>query len=71
MLVNTVQANFEGFTRRKVEKATEVQRLQGMIGNPTKREFAGMVHEKIITISLLLCMTSTTLTVSLILTLLI
>ncbi len=28
MLVNTVQENFEGFTRRKVEKANEVQRLQ-------------------------------------------
>jgi hypothetical protein len=49
MLVNTVQANFEGFTRRKVEKANEVQCLHGMIGNPTKREFAGMVHEKLIT----------------------
>ncbi len=50
MLVNMVQANFEGFTRRKVEKANEAQRLQGMIGNPTKREFAGMVHKKLITI---------------------
>jgi hypothetical protein len=46
MLVNTVQANFEGFTRHEVEKANEApQCLQGMIGNPIKREFAGMVHE--------------------------
>jgi hypothetical protein len=49
MLVNTVQANFEGFTRNEVEKANEVQRLRGMIGNPTKREFARIVHEKCIT----------------------
>jgi hypothetical protein len=49
MLVNMVQANFEGFTRREVEKTNEAQRLQGMIGNPTKREFARMVHEKLIT----------------------
>ncbi len=49
MLINTVQENVEGFTRHKVEKANEVQRLQGMIGNPTKREYAGMVHETHIT----------------------
>jgi hypothetical protein len=49
MLVNTVQENVEGFTRRKFEKANEVQCLQVMIGNPTKREFTGMVREKIIT----------------------
>jgi hypothetical protein len=49
MLVNTVQANFEGFTRREVEKMNEAWCLQGMIGNPTKREFARMVHEKLIT----------------------
>ncbi len=45
MLVNTIQANFEGFTRHEVEKANEAQRLQGMISNPTKRDFAGMVSE--------------------------
>ncbi len=49
LLVNTVQANFEGFTKREVEKTNEAQHLQGMIGNPTKREFAGKVHEKLIT----------------------
>jgi hypothetical protein len=49
MLVNTVQANFEGFTRHEVEKANEAQHLQEMIGNLTKRELAGMVREKLIT----------------------
>ncbi len=43
MLVNMLQANFEGFTRCKVEKANEVQRLQGMIGNPAKN-FPVNVH---------------------------
>ncbi len=49
MLVNMARANLEGFTRREVEKANEARRLQGMIGNPTKREFTRMVHEKLIT----------------------
>jgi hypothetical protein len=49
MLVNMVQDNFEGFTRREVEKASEVQRLQGMISNHSQREFAGMVHKNLIT----------------------
>jgi hypothetical protein len=49
MLVNTVQGNFEGYTRHKIKKAQEAKRLQGMIGNPTKQEFVGMVHEKLIT----------------------
>ncbi len=44
MLVNTVQENFKGFTKHKVEKAKEARHLQGMIGNPTKREYTGIVH---------------------------
>jgi hypothetical protein len=68
MLVNTVQANFEGFTRHEVEKANKAQRLKGMIGNLTKREFAGMVCENSSPIALLLSTMSTTLTVFLVLT---
>jgi hypothetical protein len=49
MLVNMVRANFEGFTRREAEKAYDARRLQGMIGNPTKSEFAGMVCDNLIT----------------------
>jgi hypothetical protein len=49
MLVNTIQGNFEGYTRHEIKKAQEARRLQGMIGNPTEQEFAGMVHEKLIT----------------------
>ncbi len=49
MLVNTVRENFEGYTCHEVEKAREARRIQGMIGNPTKREFAGMVCEQLLT----------------------
>jgi hypothetical protein len=49
MLVNTVRGNFEGYTCHEVERAREVQRIQGMIANPTEREFAGMVHEQLLT----------------------
>jgi hypothetical protein len=45
MLVNTVQGNFEGYTHHNIERAKEAQRIQGMIANPTEREFAGMVRE--------------------------
>jgi hypothetical protein len=48
MMVTTVWGNLEGDTRHKIEKAKEARRLQGMIGNPTKKELAGMAHEKLI-----------------------
>jgi hypothetical protein len=49
MLVNTVRENFKGYTRQDVERAREARCIQRMIANPTKREFAGMVHEKLLT----------------------
>ena len=45
MLVNTVRENFKRYTRHDVKRAREARRIQGMIANPTKREFAGMVRE--------------------------
>lgn len=42
MLVNTVRENFEGYSRHEVKKAKEARRIQGMIANPTEKEFAGM-----------------------------
>jgi hypothetical protein len=48
MLVNTVCANFEGYTRHNIEKAYKAGKLQGMIGSPTERDFTGMVCEKLI-----------------------
>ena len=49
MLVNTVRENFEVYMHHKVMKAMEARHIQGMIANPTKREFAGMVREKLLT----------------------
>ncbi len=49
MLINTVREDFEGYTRQDVKRVREAGRIQGMIANPTKREFAGMRHEKLLT----------------------
>ncbi len=49
ILVNRVQENFEGYSRHEVEKAKEARHIQGMIENPTEREFSGMVREKLLT----------------------
>jgi hypothetical protein len=49
VLVITVRGNFEGYTRHEIKKAHKARRLQGMIGNPTEQEFAGIVHGKLIT----------------------
>jgi hypothetical protein len=49
MLVNTVRENFEVYMHHKVMKAMEARHIQGMIANPTKREFAGMVREQLLT----------------------
>jgi hypothetical protein len=45
MLVNTVRGNFEGYTRKEIERAREARQIQGMIANPTEREFSAMVRE--------------------------
>ncbi len=48
MLMNTVRGNFEGYTHHDIKSAKEAQRIQGMIANPTEREFAGMVCEQLL-----------------------
>jgi hypothetical protein len=48
MMVTTAQGNLEGYTRHEIKKAKEARRLQGIIGNPTEKELAGMVREKLI-----------------------
>jgi hypothetical protein len=48
VMVNTVRGNFEGYTNLVIKKVQEARCLQGMIGNPTERKFAGMVHGKLI-----------------------
>jgi hypothetical protein len=49
MLVNTVRENFEGYLLHEVEKSKEGGRIQGMIANPTEREFAVLVREQLLT----------------------
>ncbi len=49
MLVNTVTGNFEGYTHKEIERAREARRIQGMIANPTEREFSAMVCKKLLT----------------------
>ncbi len=48
MLVNTVKGNFEGYTHKEIERAREARRIQGMITNPTEREFSAMMREKLL-----------------------
>ncbi len=49
ILVNTVRGNFEGYTCQEVERVREAQCIQGMIANPTEREFDGIVCEQLLT----------------------
>ena len=42
-LVQTVQGNMEGFTKREVEEARKAREAQGMLRHPTDRNFLGMV----------------------------
>jgi hypothetical protein len=46
--VKTVHENYKGYTKRKILKAKEVQRAQGLIGNPSESNFKGMVRGNMI-----------------------
>jgi hypothetical protein len=48
VLVQTVQQNYEGYTKRKVLEAKEARRAIGMIGNPSEEDFKGMVRGNMI-----------------------
>jgi hypothetical protein len=48
-LVQTVQGNYEGYTKKNILKAKEARRAQGMIGNPSKKDYKGMVSGNLIT----------------------
>ncbi len=47
--IRTVRGDMEGFTKREVEEARAAREAQGMLGNPTDREFIGMVCSNMIT----------------------
>jgi len=46
--VQTVHRNYEGFTKKQVQRATLARRIMGMIGAPTEREYQGLVRQKIL-----------------------
>ena len=48
VLVQTVRQNFEGYTKFKVLEAKEARRAMGMISNPSKEDFKGMVRGNMI-----------------------
>jgi hypothetical protein len=47
-LVQTVHGNYEGFTKQKVIKAQEAREAQAMLGNPSKKDFQGLVSSNLI-----------------------
>jgi hypothetical protein len=42
--VPTVRQNYEGFTKRQIQQATQARRIMGMIGAPTECEFQSLVR---------------------------
>ncbi len=48
-LVQTVQGNYEGYTKKDILKANEARRAQRMIGNPSEKDYKGMVSGNLIT----------------------
>ena len=47
-LIQTVQGNYKGFTKREVTKAKEACQAQAMMGNPSKKDCKGMVSNNLI-----------------------
>ncbi len=43
-----VWGNYEGFTKREVVQAKEVRQAQAMLGNPSKKDYKGMVSNNLI-----------------------
>lgn len=48
LYVQTMQGNFEGFTKEQVMQAIKARKLQAMMGSPARAIFKGMVHHKLI-----------------------
>jgi hypothetical protein len=48
VFVQTVWQNYEGCTKRKVLEAKKARHAMGMIGNPSKEDFKGMVRGNMI-----------------------
>jgi hypothetical protein len=48
MHVQTVQKNYKGLTKKDIIKAKEARQAQGLIGNPSKKDFKGMASNHLI-----------------------
>ena len=48
MLVETVQGNYEGFTKNEIIRAKQARRAQAMMGNPSKKDYKGVVSNHLI-----------------------
>jgi hypothetical protein len=48
MHVQTMQGNYKGHTKREVTRAKEGRHAQAMIGNPSKKDFKGMVSNNMV-----------------------
>jgi hypothetical protein len=48
LFVQTVQENFEGYTKREILQAKEARQAQAIIGSPSEEHYKGMVSSNII-----------------------
>ncbi len=48
MLAEMVQANYEGYTKKDVIKAKEARRARAMMGNPSEKDYKGVVSNHLI-----------------------
>jgi hypothetical protein len=48
MHVQTMHRNFEGYTKKEIVQAKEARKAQAMIGNPSKKDFKGMVSNHLV-----------------------
>ena len=46
MFITMVGKNYEGFSKKQVEKTPEASELQGIMGHPSQKDFKGMVSNK-------------------------
>ena len=46
--IQTVRRNYEGYTKQEVTQAKEARRAQAMMGNPSEKDYKGMVTNSLI-----------------------
>jgi len=46
--IQTVHGNYEGYTKQEVTQAKEARRAQAMMGNPSEKDYKGMVSNNLI-----------------------